>query len=76
MSSSSRRPDAHRLSGNTLEKERRAREGGGGMRGCVTERQVDEERRDGRLEHFSPEQDVMLVGGLLERNPPPILIID
>lgn len=33
MSSSSRRPDAHRLSGVTLEKERRAREGGGGMRG-------------------------------------------
>lgn len=46
LSSNSRRPDAHRLSGVTLEKERRAREGGGGMRGCVTERHADGERRD------------------------------
>lgn len=46
MSSGRTRPGAHRLSGVTLEKERRAREGGGGMRGCVRERQVGGERGD------------------------------
>lgn len=84
MSSSSRRPHARRLSGNTLEKERRGGGGGGGMRGCLSERQVDEERRDGRLGDFSPEQDVMLVevvwgkggGGAWRGIPPSISIID
>lgn len=59
------------MSGVTLVKERCAREGRGGMRGCLTERQIDEERRDGRfgadildsLGCFPPEQKVTLLPG-------------